>query len=77
MSEISETAAARTLTVKIGCSELGNIAMARLYQILDRDLSNIHPDPEAVEEAEFLIAIKKAIANKCSRIVIEIEATDD
>jgi hypothetical protein len=73
MSEIAEVPGARTLNLKIGRDDLLNLAHSRLYELSDNDLAKTKPELSAIAEAEFCVALVKAIAHNCTRVVIEIE----
>jgi hypothetical protein len=74
MSEITEAAGARTLTIKIGLDHLSSLAWRAMTDLMEDELCKSQLEVGAVAEAEFYVAIKKAIAHKCTRVVIEIEA---
>jgi hypothetical protein len=74
VSEIAEGTGSRTLSLKIGRDDLLNLANSRLFELADSDLAKTKPELSAIAEAEFCVALVKAIAHNCTRVVIDIEA---
>jgi hypothetical protein len=74
VSEIVETASTRTLSLKIGRDDLLNLAHSRLYELADSELAKTNLELGSIAEAELCVALVKAIAHNCTRIVIDIEA---
>jgi hypothetical protein len=62
----------RTFEMEMLASLLGNLAWARLQDLMGEDLSRSEVEGEAISEAEILLQFMRAIASKSDFVLIRL-----
>ncbi len=58
--------------MKVDHMTLQSLVGHRLYELMENDLSSLHPDDNALDEAFLILKLKQAMAQKRKRIVLDI-----